>query len=271
MVIRQVSCFDLAALVATALSLGCAITDYPIITDDRGGYSGVIRTGHRAYIVPSYTAATLYPDGSDEVFHMIEQNQYGDQKMYAFNNYDPTSSVLFLDQTYCDWRYEGCAATRAWSPHQQDVDNRFDYEAFPDCSGFRTIFSVVAFSSRIGECGDVFRGHGAQQLAAEFANLATTTWRGEQAYVVPVNADTTTILVGGELLPIYGEQTILLDSRLRAIVPMTPLTRHSLRWLLEWTGRHSGPTTLTVTYGSFSTSVAAQLLPKGIAYNMTRY
>lgn len=113
------------ALVAT----GCAITDYPVISDDRADYSGVIRTGHKAYIMGTSSVATIWDDGSDELFTMVYQNEYGDQKLYTFNNFDPTAAILFVDQTYCDWRYQGCELARATNPQNPAIDDPFDYEA----------------------------------------------------------------------------------------------------------------------------------------------
>lgn len=263
--------FDVLALAVTALSIGCACSDYPIITDDRGDYSGVIRTGHKAYIVPSVSVAQVWDDGSDELFTMVEQNRYGDQKLYAFNNFDPTASVVFLDQTYCDWRFGGCEVVRCWNPHQDAVDDPFDYELFRDCSGFRSLGLLLSQSTRVGECGDAFRGRGAQQLATEFARLATTTWRGDLAYIVPISADTTSIRLGNDLVPILGQQMAFLDARLRAAIPVTPSARHTLQWVLQWTKQHDTRTTISVTYGSFSTSVRARFIPDGLAYDLTRF
>jgi hypothetical protein len=58
-------------LLVACITGGCEITDYPVITDDRGGYSGIVRTGHKAYIMPSSQVATVYDDGSDETFSMV--------------------------------------------------------------------------------------------------------------------------------------------------------------------------------------------------------
>ena len=98
----------LAGLALLVVLSGCAITDYPLITDDRGDYSGLIRTGHKAYIVPSRQAAFIWPDGSDELFSLVYQNAYGDQRISTFNNFDPTATAIFLDQTYCDWQFSNC-------------------------------------------------------------------------------------------------------------------------------------------------------------------
>lgn len=260
----------LLALVAT----GCAITDYPVITDDRGSYTGVIRTGHKAYIIPSGQVATIWTDGSDELFSMVYQNQYADQKIYTFNNFDPTGSVNFLDQTYCDWRYEGCEVTRAWNPANANIDNVFDYEFFPDCSGARSLSVLVSYGSRIGECGDGLWAD-KQNLAAEFANLATTNWRGGVAYVVPMNASNTTITLttgsNSTAMPMFGQTTGFITEKLQFVLPMTANTRHQLRWLSGFVAENGNRASMTFGYGALSATFEMGFAPNGINYNLNRY
>lgn len=254
------------ALVAT----GCAITDYPIISDDRADFSGTIRTGHKAYIIPSGQVGTIWDDGTDELFTLVYQNAYGDQKLYTFNNFDPTGAVIWMDQTYCDWRYEGCEITRAWNPHNAVIDDTFDYELFPDCSGYRSLSLLVSYVSRLGECGDKIFAADKQDMAAEFANLATTTWRGGTAYVVPMTADNTSITLNNTSLPIYGQLTSFVTEKLRLVVPMTPNTRYELSWLGAFAANNK-VANLTFQYNSLEASFRIGLVPEGFNYNVNRY
>lgn len=263
------------ALLLALVAVGCATTDYPVITDDRGDYSGVIRTGHKAYQIPSGQTATLWNDGSDELFSMIYQNQYGDQKIYTFNNFDPTGAVNFLDQTYCDWRYEGPEVVRAWNPVNSVMDDIFDYEFFTDASGARSLSLLVSYSSRLGECGDrLFFGRG-QEMAAEFANLATTTWRGQTAYIVPVNAENTAVTLTtastSVSMPIYGQYNGFLNDKMQLAVPMTPNARHQLRWLAGFVAENGSRASASLNYGSLSTSIDLAFAADGINYNMNRF
>jgi hypothetical protein len=262
------------ALLLALVAAGCAITDYPVITDDRGSYSGVIRTGHKAYIVPSGQVATIWTDGSDELFSLVYQNQYGDQKIYTFNNFDPTGSVNFLDQTYCDWRYEGCEITRAWNPANANIDDTFDYEFFPDCSGARSISVLVSYTSRIGECGDGLMAD-KQNLYAEFANLATTNWRGGVAYVVPMNASNTSITLTANnnttAVPMFGQTTGFITEQLQFVLPMTPNTRHQLRWLSGYAAENGARANMTFGYGALSTTFEVAFAADGINHNLNRY
>jgi len=257
-------------LVLALVAAGCAVTDYPVITDDRGGFSGVIRTGHKAYVAISQIA-TIWDDGTDEIFNLVYQNQYGDQKLYSFNNFDPTASVIFLDQTYCDWRYEGCEITRSWNPANAAVDDIFDYEFFPECSGARSLSVLVSYTSRyFGECGDIFRG-GKQEMAAEFANLATTTWRGGTAYVLPINSETASISLNGVSAPIYGQVTAFITDRLQTVVPMTPNVRHELAWMNSYIAEQGSRANVTLTYGSVTANLDLAFLADGISNNLNRF
>ncbi len=262
-------------VLALLASLGCAITNYPVITDDRGGYSGVIRTGHKAYITPTGQIAQTWPDGSDMLFSMVTQNQYADRTIYTFNNFDPTASVLFLDQTYCDWRYEGCEIFRARDPHQDHLDDIFDGEEFPECDGFRSLTGMVGYNERLGECGDrIFSDR--QNLAAEFAELATTTFRGETAYIVPINdANSALTLTNADGLaynvPLYGQHTAFITSKLQLVATMTPNSRFVHEWLRNYAMENGPETRLEISYGSLTGSVDFALVPDGLAHAASRF
>jgi hypothetical protein len=266
----------LFSVVVLALVLSaCAVSDYPIITDDRGSYSGVIRTGHKAYIIPTSSVATSYPDGSDELFSLVFQNQYGDQKIYTFNNFDPTDSVQLLDQTYCDWRYEGCEIAQAWNPANALIDDPLDYQFFADCSGARSLSMLATFSSRVGECGDgAFMAH-KQALATEFANLASSTWRGRNAYIVPLDGSNLSLTLStagvSQTVPIYGTFNGFITEDLNLILPMTPNARQQLAWIADFATQYGQVTQASVTYGSLSADVKIRLVTEGLQYNRARF
>ncbi len=264
-------------VLVAVLAWGCGITDYPVITDTRGDFTGVIRTGHSAYIIPSAHEATIWFDGSDELFSTVYQNQYGDQMIYTFNNYDPTASVLFLDDTYCDWRYDGCELMRAWNPVREgQPSDPFDYQGQYECSGFRSMEIILAMSSRTGECGDRLTMPRSQDLAAEIANLIVTSWRGQTEYLVPMDASNTSLTLttpGGvsESMPIFGHYDLMLDDQLRLMVPMTPNARHQWRWLAEFAQRNGKQATATLQYGSFTTSMKIGLVQQNLEYAVNRF
>ncbi len=271
-----------ALCLAIVASLGCAITDYPIITDDRGDFSGIIRTGHAAYITPTSAFATIYPDGSDELFTLVYQNSNGDQKLYTKNNFDFSASILFMDQTYCDWRTESCEIARAWNPAQDNIDDPFDYEgaanniAWPDCSGARSLSLLVSQGSRIGECGDNQFWSEKQDLFAEFSDLSTTAWRGETAYVVPINSSNASVVLTGAngiatSAPVYGNFTAFITEKLQTVVPATPNARHELRWMSNFIAENGNRITASISYGDLSAQVDVGVVTDGIDYNLSRF
>ena len=241
----------IALVAALAASFGCAITDYPIITDDRGDYSGIIRTAHKAYVTPSGQVATIYPDGSDELFTLVYQNQYGDQKLYTFNNFDPTGSVSFLDQTYCDWQFEDCELTRAWNPIQND--DVFDYEFFTDCSGARSLSLLLSVGSRIGECGSGIWAD-KQAAFAEFAELDVVTFQGNEYFSLPLNGRNTSITISSHMdgsvsnMPIYGQFQGYVDNSLRLALPVTPNAKYQMKWFANWIANHGPENEIALTF-----------------------
>ena len=260
-------------LVTVLTCIGCAYTDYPIITDSRGDYSGIIRTAHQAYIRPELEVAVVFPDGSDELFSMVLQNQYGDQTIYTYNNFDPTASVLFLDQTYCDWRYDGCAVVEAWNPRQND--RLFDRQVFTECSGARLVDLYFAAGERIGECGDMIFGDNSQALAQVFADLGETTWRGGRAYLAPMHAGNLRVELvdrGGAttVMPIFGHHELIVTDDLRAVLPMKPNMRHQFAWLGAWVAEHGARATIRWDYAGVAGSIEVMFEPEGLATSAGR-
>lgn len=264
-----------AFLLFLPVALGCYITDYPVISDSRGDFSGIIRTGHPAYIKQEQVA-TIWDDGSDMTFSLVSQNRYGDQKIYTYNNFDPTAEVIFLDDTYCDWRFDGCPVMTAWNPHDPADDAAWDYQLDSNCSGFRSLCMLLMYSSRLGECGDHGLFWKTQAAAFEFANLAPTQWRGNQAYLMPIHQDNTHIVLtepGGAATeaPIFGAVNALVTENLNVAVPMTPSTRYNLAWLREWVAAHGNRAALQVTYGALTVDFQIGFRQDGLAFNLQRY
>jgi len=257
-----------------ALVAGCAVTDYPVITDTRGAFTGIIRTGHKAYIVPTSSVATIYPDGSDELFSMVSQNQYGDQKIYTFDNFDPTAVGNLLDQTYCDWRYDGCELARATN-NNNPADVVDDYEFFPDCAGARSLSMLYQPVSRIGECGDKGFWGDKQKFMGEFANLATTTWRGGTSYIIPIDSSNTSVSLTTnrttEAVPLFGSFNMFINDKFQIMVPVTPNARHELRWLSSFVEQNGAKVNASVDYNSLSTSFQVTLAGDGLNYNLNRF
>jgi hypothetical protein len=258
------------------ITLGCVVSDYPIITDTRGDFSGVIRTGHKAHVAPSATVALIWADGSDELFTMVYQNSYGDQKLHQFNSFDPTASVIFVDQTYCDWRYEGCAVKVAWNPHHDNLNDSWDYDYFPDCSGSRSGASLLrALSSRVGECGDAGFRADEQDLAALFAELIPGAFQYRPAYSGMLSAENTTITLhsrsdAATQIPIYGVHPHLVTDRLQAVLPVGLQVRHTLQWLIAAVDQNGAEATAMTQVGAVEVAVEVKLLKDRLRESLER-
>ncbi len=251
------------------LSIGCAITDYPVIFDSRGPYDNNVLTGQydQAYIIPTTQVATIWSDGSDETYTVVQQDWTGDQWLRTYNNFDPTASVIFLDQTYCDpVRQPGCVAIVSWNPDFPSCDNyprplKCDdstdlYEDnYATCSGARSICFFIGVSSRIGECGSGLWGD-KQSLAAEFVQLVQTTFRNRSVYALPMDSHVMSVQLtardgASAQMPIFGRFEAYLDDQLRFMTQVSPNVRYQVRWLQNWTRAHGSETDVVVTYGAF--------------------
>lgn len=237
-----------AFLAAVVLSLGCAITNYPVITDSAGPVGGQVMNSFydKAYVIPSSQVATIWADGTDELFTLVTQDWKADQRLFTYNNFDSTGIVSFLDQTYCDpTRQTNCALATAWNPDLPDnyphgseggstgnsgdpnqVDNPFDFDADDSCSGYRSLSLLLSVGSRIGECGssiDDFQG-----AAAMFAGLDVTTFQGRTVYHAPINASTIAVDANGVNVPVVGQHNVYFDEYMRAAVQTNAATRYQI-------------------------------------------
>lgn len=262
-----------AFLCAVALSLGCAITDYPVIFDSRGPYDNNVLTGQydHAYIIPSGQVATLWSDGSDELFTVVAQDWKGDQWLKTFNNFDASGLLNFLDQTYCDPTKSGCATVTAWNP---DVagDDPFDYTFDTSCSGARSVSLLLSTSSRIGECGSGIWAD-KQGAAYEFSNLEKVSFRGKEFYHLPINNSVASFNLTGQdgtstVAPIYGQFNMYIDQRLRSLVSVSPNARYQLRWLDNYTKAHGNSINVGLTYGSLNANFKINV--RGVAGALDR-
>lgn len=276
-----------AFIMAVVLSAGCAITNYPVITDSRGANGGGVMYGQYdlAYIVPSGSVGTNWDDGMDELFTEVSQNWMGDQWLKTFNNFDPTGESKFLDQIggYCDpVRADNCAAVVASNPNYPDdpqdgtpapapyyrYDDPFDNTLNADCSGARSVslfVSVVERMSPVGECGSGL-WQDPQALAYEFSQLNKVSLGGKQFYHIPVDSQTTTVSLttktkANEVAPIYGRFNLYVDEKLRVLVPVTPNAQYQLRWLDTFAKTNGDVATINATYGTLNASFKVKIRP----------
>lgn len=260
-----------AALIsAVLLSLGCAITNYPVIFDNNGPWGQTVMHGQydKALIVATSQVATIWSDGSDELFTTVTQDWKGDQWLYTYNNFDPTASVLWIDNTYCDPNHQTeCWVTLAWNPDLPDqyphgeemggpglngVDDIFDYQFDTGCSGARSLSVLVSYGARNMECGSSLWSSSPQDFALEFSLLNPTTFRGIAAYELPIDASIASFTINGVDMPLYGRFTGYVDSDFRVAFPMTPNWDYQARWLNNHVENYGQYLQVDMTYGSLN-------------------
>jgi hypothetical protein len=256
----------LIALLA-AFSLGCAVTDYPVIFDSRGADGNGVMTGQYdlAYITTSQVA-TLWDDGSDELFTLVSQDWKGDQWLKTYNNFDPSGAIIFLDQTYCDPTFDSsfCAIATAWNPDLPNayphgdqgagygnVDDPFDYVADFNCNGARSLSLLVSYTSRYGECGSSVWAD-RQGAAYEFSLLDKVNFRGQSVYHIPVDSTVASFTVNGSEMPVYGRFNMYMNDKLQVAFPMTPNARYQLNAINRVIERDGHFMDVNMTYGSLN-------------------
>jgi hypothetical protein len=247
-----------------AFSLGCAITDYPVIFDSRGADGDGVMDGQYdlAYIIPSSQIATIWDDGTDELFTLVSQDWRGDQRLKTYNNFDPSGLVLFVDQTYCDPTFDSsfCAIATAWNPDLpnaypygsgSNVDNPFDSLLELNCNGARSLSLLVSYTSRIGECGSGVWAD-KQGAAYEFSILERTNFRGQSMYHIPLDSTVAAFTVNGKDMPIYGRFNLYMDDNMRTAIPMSSNARYQLMALDRMVQQDGHFLDVDMTYGSLT-------------------
>lgn len=269
-----------AFLAAVVMSLGCAVTNYTLITDSAGPYGDVVVDSFydKAYIIPSGQVATTGADGSDELYSLVVQEWDGDRRISTYSNFDPTASVVFLDQQYCDpTRQSDCAITVANDPELPDAypfssspinpsDDPFDYAFDTSCSGADALSILLSQTSRIGECGSGV-WNDKQVAYGEFSTLNITDFQGQLMYDVPVSNSTMSLEltnVNGQATPfnILGTSQAYLDSQLRLLWVKSPVDQYNLRQLNAWSQANGHDAQVAVTYGSLSANFNLKLWPR---------
>jgi len=221
----------------------------------------------KAYIMPSGQVATIWADGTDELFSDVTQDWKGDKWIYTYNNFDPTASLYWLAQTYCDPNHAtDCWVTLAWDPDLPEVypfmmqndnyDDIFDYAWDTTCSGARSLSVLVSYNVRFGECGSGI-WQNPQDLALEFSLLNEATFRGASMYELPIDASIASFSITGQdgvnaEMPIYGRFTGYVNSDLQMAMPMTPNWEYQARWLNNFVENHGQYMQIDMTYGSLN-------------------
>lgn len=151
--------FYLCFCVALVMGVGCALTDYELITDNdqvKQGFSGTVNTAGKAHIMESSQIALIWPDGTDEALWFVDQKANGDRTLQTYNNYGTGyytgTEPTWHDDLYCNPDRNGCASVTSWDPEIGDVDI-YDYSGNPNCEGYHSLVYLTSTTRYYGECG----------------------------------------------------------------------------------------------------------------------
>ena len=225
---------------ALLMGLGCAITDYPIITD---WYTGeTIATNGKALIMSTGQVATTYPDGgSDCSFSMIDQKATGEGTLTSYNHFT-TDGSMFLDHLYCSPDWTGCSMVTA-----SNGGEPFDFTANWNCKGIRSLYYVLSVGVRYGECGNASLEANNVMNALDVVNSNTLAGvinrNTTQAYLTS-NGFSTAVNIYGSYPFTYN-----LQQERFTIDMSTPLYNAQRRVMTNWRDNYqAGSTNLDIYY-----------------------
>ena len=252
-----------AFLAMVAFGLHC-YTDYPLIVDE---YTGeIINTNGKAKILPSSQIATIWPDGADNLFSMVDQKANGDQTLTTYNFYT-TDGTYFYDDVYCSPDWNGCAIYTAPNPNSPD-DDPFDITWNQNCLGSRSLLGLMAAVERYTECG-----RSRLTVRDQMRLMETGTLLDEFTLGYRLHAGNTSLFFDNNagarnFIPILGDVRAELDVRGRGRVRLVldnPLVAHSFRSAADWQERYgTSHTTVTLTLNGIRQEFDIALLPEGL-------
>jgi hypothetical protein len=189
---------NLFLVAVLALSMGCAITNYPVMIDGETGT--IINTNGKAMIIPTSQVITLWGTQNEELFSMIDQKADGDATIWTYTNIT-YGAPAFMDFTYCEPDWTGCAAVTADDP-QPTVP--FQY-TINNCQGARSVSLLVSYYGRLTECGRL--NQSPEVIGAVIDGMIPTA----NGYTVPVTPRNTSI-------------TATFGNGVQASIPVAPTT-----------------------------------------------
>ncbi len=146
--------FYLGFCLVLAMGVGCALTNYELITDNdqvKSGGQFVVNTNGKAHVQESVQIALGWSDGYDCTLWFVDQKANGDRTLTTYNNYS-TEYPIFHDDLYCNPDWAGCAMVTAQDPEIGDVD-MYDYAINWSCKGTRSLYYLWSTTRYYGECG----------------------------------------------------------------------------------------------------------------------
>jgi hypothetical protein len=232
-----------AVLVA---GVGCAISDYQIITDNDQAHdgqqvtNGTVNTNGKAHI-RSFQIALIFGSFTEEAINFVDQKTNGDRTLTTYMNHSTIGlgGPTFHDDLYCNPDWTGCATWISHDPPGGFDRNGAGFAAFDgrfnvNCKtpGIQQIFATTRArrgNYNDGECGRMNVADVQKKIT--IMNMGELGEVGGESFLFyNIDQNNTTYMIGGELLPIYA-QTIGLDfAGRRAFVTRTnPMNIRTMR------------------------------------------
>lgn len=198
--------FYIGFCLTLVMGVGCAITDYALITDNdqtnnNSGASttgsNVVNTNGKAHIMETSQWAFSFGGGTlEEWIAFVDQDGNGDRVISTYGNNNARGGPSFHDDDYCNPDWNGCAAWTAQDPEVGDADP-FDGSQNVNCT-LGGSFSILVGSGRLSECGRVgFDGMSVLEKAQLTAQLTPGFHMGDEVLVANFNAGNLSINVDG--------------------------------------------------------------------------
>lgn len=204
--------FYLAFAVALVTGLGCAITNYELITSNN--QSGPVNTNGKALIQQSVQVATIWADGTDCITWYVDQAANGNRTLTNYNLFVPAGSGLsyFQDYLYCNPGWNGCSSITADDPEVGDVDI-YDYRYNTNCSGARSLSFITSTTRYYGECGRLTTRPSLSQRLEVMLTGHESSLQGKNGMLYNVGPQNTSIKLTNDngqsmMLPITGHTTL---------------------------------------------------------------
>jgi hypothetical protein len=269
--------FYLAFCVVLMAGVGCAITDYQIITDNDQAFADgeanfTVNTNGKANI-RSFQITLIYAGlgRTDEAVNFVDQKSNGDRTLNTYDNHSVFGGPgpTFKDDLYCNPDWTGCAGWTSTDPPGGYDRSGAGFPAFdggsnPHCQAYYAVaFLFGTTRQRRGYYNDGECGRGAaSDLASRIAimNMGQLgSLQGEQGLWYDVNTQNASYTVNNVLIPLAQTNVFLNPKqRLGAVFMDNPLHAVSMN-AVAGVAPPGEVATFSITYNGFT--LTKQLVP----------
>jgi hypothetical protein len=258
--------FYLGFCLVLVMGLGCAISNYRLMTDTWSGE--VINTNGKALI--QFDQGLALGDGTTwfNFFTMVDQKAGGDRVLNTYTaKFDYSVANPFKDFFYCTPDWIGCAVLTAQDP-EDPADDPFDFVWNTNCDGALQLSYVLDSDRYYGECG-----RAAHTVQDRLNFLASGNMIDEYTLGYNLNAGNTSVILDNNagvrsLVPVLGSISLELNTFKGNSVMLdmsNPLFSNTLRWMADWNDTYgTGATQMTVIYNGIVRTTDISLISDGL-------